>query len=332
MKKKKDKKFKILVTGGSGFIGAHLVNKLINLGHKVLNVDILRSQGGIAYINKKSKFINGDITDKKIINKIKEWKPQIIYHLAAQSAVEPAYDDPKFDILTNSYGTYLLCNLAKQIKVKKFIYTSSVAVYGSKKNEIINEKTSVNPDSIYGVSKYAGEMFVNQVLKNTVTDTIIFRLFNTYGPGENLKNQKKGMISIYSSYFWKNQPVLIKGSLKRFRDFVFIDDCVDILSKSLKLKISKIGVINLTFGDNYTVKNVIKLISKSFGRKKYKYKTTKGTPGDSFGFKASGAKLKKIFNVKSFKNLSKGLDIYYKWVKKVPNKGSIKNYHPLNLK
>ena len=72
----------------------------------------------------------------------------------------------------------------------------------------------IDPDSIYGVSKYAGELFVKQVLKNTSTKIIIFRLFNTYGPGENLKNQKKGMISIYSSYFWKNKPVLIKGSLK----------------------------------------------------------------------------------------------------------------------
>ena len=127
------KSLRVLVTGGSGFIGAHLTNNLINLGYKVLNVDILRSQGGIPYVNKKSKFIKGDIINKKTIEKIRKWKPEIIYHLAAQSAVEPAYDDPKFDILTNSYGTYLLCNLAKQIGVKKFIYTSSVAIYGNKK-------------------------------------------------------------------------------------------------------------------------------------------------------------------------------------------------------
>ncbi len=326
------KSLRVLVTGGSGFIGAHLTNNLINLGYKVLNVDILRSQGGIPYVNKKSKFIKGDIINKKTIEKIRKWKPEIIYHLAAQSAVEPAYDDPKFDILTNSYGTYLLCNLAKQIGVKKFIYTSSVAIYGNKKNEVINENTKIDPDSIYGVSKYAGELFVKQVLKNTSTKIIIFRLFNTYGPGENLKNQKKGMISIYSSYFWKNKPVLIKGSLKRFRDFVFIDDCIDILTKSLKVKMSKFEIFNLSFGDNYNVKKVIKLISESFGKKKFKYKLAKGTPGDSFGFNASGKKLKKIFKFKSYKKLSAGLKIYCEWIKKVPNKGKIERYHPLNLK
>ena len=96
----------------------------------------------------------------------------------------------------------MLCNLAKQIGVKKFIYTSSVAIYGNKKNEVINENTKIDPDSIYGVSKYAGELFVKQVLKNTSTKIIIFRLFNTYTI-ENLKNQKKGMISIIQVTFGK---------------------------------------------------------------------------------------------------------------------------------
>ena len=104
-------KYKILITGGSGFIGAHLTEKLISLGHNVLNVDVLKKQGGIPYVNRKGKFIRGSISNKKNIEKIKKWKPQIIYHLAAQSASETAYDDPKFDIITNCYGTYLISNL-----------------------------------------------------------------------------------------------------------------------------------------------------------------------------------------------------------------------------
>ena len=121
------KKYKILITGGAGFVGSHLTEKLVNLGHKVLVVDILKSQGGIPFINKKCKFIKGDISKISTLKKIKLWKPEIIYHLAAQSAVEPAYDDPKFDILTNTYGTFLICNLAKNLNIKKFIYTNSAA-------------------------------------------------------------------------------------------------------------------------------------------------------------------------------------------------------------
>ena len=109
-----------------------------------------------------------------------------------QSAVEPSYDDPKFDILTNTYGTYMLCVLAKNLKIKKFIYTSSAAAIGSNTKKIVNEKIKVNPDSLYGITKYNGEMLVKQILGSTKTQTTIFRLFNTYGPGEDLNNLKKG--------------------------------------------------------------------------------------------------------------------------------------------
>ena len=128
---------KILITGGTGFIGAHLTDRLISKRHKVLVVDTLKSLGGIHFINKKGKFIKGDIRKDTIIKRIKSWKPDIIYHLAAQSAGESAYDDPKSDLQNNAYGTYLLAEIARSIKVKLFIYASTVAIYGSNKN-IIN--------------------------------------------------------------------------------------------------------------------------------------------------------------------------------------------------
>ena len=324
-------KYKILITGGSGFIGAHLTEKLLSLGHKVLNVDLLRTQGGIPFVNKKSKFIKGSISNKRTILKIKKWKPQIIYHLAAQSASETAYDDPKFDILTNCYGTYLVSELAKKLKVKKFIYTSSVAVYGNSKNTL-EEDSKIDPDSIYGVSKYASELFIKQNLKGTSTEIIIFRVCNTYGPGENLNNQKKGMISIYSSYIWKKKPILIKGSLNRFRNFMYVDDCANILAKALKIKIkNNLEVINLSFGDKYKVKELIKLIIKASGKKSYKYHKLNQTPGDSFGFHASGKKLKKIFKLKSFKKLEEGLRCYFNWINKIPINSKLKKYHPYQI-
>lgn len=325
------KKYKILITGGSGFIGAHLTEKLLSLGHNVLNVDLLRNQGGIPFVNKNCKFIKGSISNKKIIEKIKKWKPQIIYHLAAQSASETAYDDPKFDILTNCYGTYLISELAKKLKVKKFIYTSSVAVYGGSK-DTLEENSEIDPDSIYGVSKHASELFIKQNLKSTSTEVIIFRICNTYGPGENLNNQKKGMISIYSSYIWKKKPILIKGSLNRFRDFIYIDDCTNILTRALNIKIkNSLEIINLSFGDKYKVSEIIKLLIKCSGKKKYKYNTTSQTPGDSFGFHASGKKLKRIFKLKNFKKLEDGLKNYFDWINKIPSNSKLKKFHPYQI-
>ena len=263
---------KILVTGGAGFIGAHLVKKLLEEKHKILIFDNLSTIGGIKYINKNCKFIKGNIENPKDVKKIAKWKPEIIFHLAAQSAGESAYSNPKNDYLSNGFGTYNLCVLAKKINIKHFIYTSSVAVYGSnRKKKKINEKTSIKPDSIYGISKYAGEMFINLELKKTKIKTTILRVFNTYGPGEDLNFLKKGMVSIYSSYVWRNKPLIVKGSLDRVRDITYIDDVVNVLCKTMHNKrLKKNELINLSSANSLTVKRLINEIILASKKKKYK--------------------------------------------------------------
>ena len=130
-----------------------------------------------------------------------------------------------------------------------------MAVYGTNK-KIIDEKTIIDPDSLYGISKFSGELFLKHTLKNTKVKTYIFRVFNTYGPGENLNNLKKGMVSIYCSFVWRKKPILIKGSIRRFRNFVYIDDCAEILTKSLdNKKLDKFEIFNLTSEKKYMSRN-----------------------------------------------------------------------------
>jgi UDP-glucose 4-epimerase len=322
---------KILVTGGAGFIGSHLVHKLIKNNYDVMVVDSLKTIGGIPYIHPKCSFVKGDILMPETLAKIKKWKPKIIYHLAAQSGGESAYDNPKFDYLTNGYGTYLLSKLAKEIKVKHFIYSSSVAVYGSNIKNQITEKSIIKPESIYGISKYAGEMFIKQVLHSTNVKTTIFRIFNTYGPGENLNFLKKGMVSIYCSYIWKNQPIIVKGSLKRFRNYQYIEDVVNILFETIKNKnLTKNEIFNLSSGVYTTVNSLIKLILKIKNKPNYKVIIKKqGTPGDSFGFHASNNYLKKKFNNYKFFSLEEGLINFFEWIDIVSCGKNLKHFHPL---
>lgn len=320
---------RILVTGGAGFIGAHLVKKLIDNKHKVIVIDSLETIGGIPYIHPKCKFIKANICDKKSLAKIEKWKPEIIYHLAAQSGGESAYDNPKKDYLSNGFGTYELCLLAKKLKVKKFIYTSSVAVYGSNTSKKILENTKINPDSIYGISKYVGEMFINQILKPTSIQTIIFRVFNTYGPGEDLNFLKKGMVSIYCSYIWKKKPILVKGSLKRFRNYQYINDVVSILLLSIdNPNLEKNEIFNLSTGKAVKVRDLIKLIFKINKLKNYKVIETKSTPGDSFGYDASNKYLKSKFRNFKFTTLQKGLELYFNWINTLPVINNLKHHHP----
>ena len=320
---------KILVTGGVGFIGAYLVKKLLEKKHKILIFDNLSTIGGIKYLNKDCKFIKGNLENPKDVKKIAKWKPEIIFHLAAQSAGESAYSDPKNDYLSNGFGTYNLCVLAKKINLKHFIYTSSVAVYGSNPKKKINEKTLIKPDSIYGVSKYVGEMFVNQELKKTKTKTTILRVFNTYGPGEDLNFLKKGMVSIYSSYVWRNKPIIVKGSLDRIRDITYIDDVVNLLYQTIdNKKLKKNEVINLSSANCLTVKKLINQIILASKKKNIKIIVTKGAPGDSKIFHSSNRKLLKLYPGFKFTTISEGLKKYFEWINNLPVVNNLDNYHP----
>ena len=320
---------KILVTGGVGFIGAYLVKKLLEKKHKILIFDNLSTIGGIKYLNRDCKFIKGNLENPKDVKKIAKWKPEIIFHLAAQSAGESAYSDPKNDYLSNGFGTYNLCVLAKKINLKHFIYTSSVAVYGSNPKKKINEKTLIKPDSIYGVSKYVGEMFVNQELKKSKTKTTILRVFNTYGPGEDLNFLKKGMVSIYSSYVWRNKPIIVKGSLDRIRDITYIDDVVNLLYQTIhNKKLKKNEVINLSSANCLTVKKLINQIILASKKKNVKIIVTKGTPGDSKIFHSSNRKLLKLYPGFKFTTINEGLKKYFEWINNLPVVNNLDNYHP----
>lgn len=317
---------KILITGGAGFIGAHLAN-ILNKNNKIMIVDNFENKGAIPYVKKTHKLIRGNILDKKVLNNIKLWKPDIIYHLAAQSGGEGAYDDPKKDFISNGFGTYLIANLAREINCKYFIYASSVAVYGTTKKKL-SENSKINPDSIYGISKYIGEMYINQILKKTKTKVRIFRIFNTYGPGENLENLKKGMVSIYCSFIWKKKPILVKGSLNRFRNLTYVFDCVNILAQSINnKKLKNFEILNLTNGKKVIVKDLIKTILKINNLKKWKVIKKKSTPGDSFGTSASNKKLKQKFNNYNFVSLNDGLRKYFEWIKVIDGK-KISDCHP----
>ena len=320
---------KILITGGAGFIGSHLANSL-KVKNKIMIVDNLEGKGGIPFIDKKNIFVKGNILEKKVLNRIKKWKPDVIYHLAAQSGGEGAYDDPEKDFNSNGFGTYLIADLAKKIKCKYFIYASSVAVYGSSKKRL-NEKSKIKPDSIYGISKYAGEMFVDQILKKTNTKLRIFRIFNTYGPGENLNNLKKGMVSIYCSYIWKKKPLVIKGSLDRYRNLTYISDCVEILSKSItNKKLGNFEIINLSHDKKIYVKDLIKQIFKVNKLKNWRIRIKNKTPGDSFGAITSNKYLKKKFINHKFVSLEEGLKRYFIWIYKVNKKNFYKS-HPYKI-
>lgn len=320
---------KVLVTGGAGFIGAYLVKKLIESGVSVTIVDCLKDVGGISYVHPEARFINADICSQALYLDLRNRGFDTVFHLAAQSAGEPSYDDPSYDIMTNSFGTYQIAKFCKETGVDRLIYTSTVAVYGNTKEGALAENSLIDPDSIYGVSKYSGEMYIKQLLKNSKTKYSIFRVFNTYGPGENLNFRKKGMVSIYISYLWKNEPIKVKGSLDRYRDFTYIDDTVDALLSCISNSRSFGETYNLSSGIKTEVRQLLDKILLAFGKSiDYDVLEQGGTPGDSFGFHSDVEKIQNQLNWSPKVDLDEGLSKYSQWVMKVPVKDKLGDYHP----
>ena len=275
-----------LITGGCGFIGQHLAGELIK---SKCNVDIIDLPGKNK--NKiKSKFIryfSGDIANKKFFRKFKK-KYDIAFHLAAQTSSRLSELDYLKDIKTNIIGSYNFCEWSRKNKPRRVVFTSSMSVYGKIANKVHEEKVC-DPKSIYGMSKLYSEKIFER-LKNYGIKVTVFRLFNIYGPGQDMENLDQGMFSIYLAQAIKNNKINITGSLNRYRDFVYINDTVKALL--INPKKSKNWVMNLGTGRKTKVKDIINLIKDSLSPRKIKINVKKAYFEDTWGSYANISKLK----------------------------------------
>ena len=205
----------ILVTGGCGFIGGNLVKKLKDLGHNVIVCDFKAKSPDYAY----------DISNYDMFKRITD-DIDLIYHIAGQSYGYRALMEPELDLDWNAKGTLNVCRFAKERGVKKIIYTSTMAVYGE--GDWFKETDELNPLSNYAISKLYGETCVKQFSQFGI-DYTIFRVFNTYGPGQNLTNGRQGVAAVFAQQVANGNKVDVTGSLQRYRDLTYIDDNVSAL-------------------------------------------------------------------------------------------------------
>ncbi|MBA1339377.1 MAG: UDP-glucose 4-epimerase [Pelagibacterales bacterium] len=300
----------ILITGVAGFIGSKVAARFKKENYNIFGVDDL-STGSLKNIPKGIKFIKADISNKKAINLLPKECYQIL-HLAGQSSGEISFEDPINDLNKNTSSTLNLIDYGIKKKVKLFLYASSMSVYGKLLKKKANEQDVCEPLSCYGVSKLTSEKYLKLFCKKL--PFIGLRMFNVYGPGQNMNNLKQGMVSIYLAQALKNKKIIIKGSLNRVRDFIFIDDVVDAWFKASLLKKNLNQNINIGSGIPTSVKELVELITHKI--KKTNFLIVKGTKGDQ-DFICSNNKLsKKIFNKKEFISLDLGLDKFIHFLNK----------------
>tara|TARA_B100001123_G_scaffold102168_1_gene118217 strand:+ start:208 stop:1137 length:930 start_codon:yes stop_codon:yes gene_type:complete len=293
-----------LVTGAAGFIGSALASKIIQEGSEVITVDNL-SSGFESSIPSEVKFIKGDCSDKKTLSKLKNYNFDAIFHIAGQSSGEVSFEDPEYDLKSNTLSTLLLLQLALEKKCKKFIYASSMSVYGDQDTLPVDEESPFNPISLYAVGKIASENYM-KIYSNYGIDCISLRLFNVYGPGQNLENLKQGMISIYLAQAIKDKRVVVKGSQNRFRDFIYIDDVIRVFAEAIKIELPSFDYFNVCTGKKTTVKEVLAQISDILPFD-ISLDSSQPSLGDQQGIFGNNKKLLKYFNIPEMLPLNEGL-------------------------
>ena len=302
-----------LVTGLAGFIGSNIAQRLIKDGHRVVGIDNMLT-GLKENIPSEAKFLKLDISKAKQLKVLDKFKFDAVLHLAAQTSAEISFGDPTKDLLINALGTLNLLEYCKDNKVKRFIYASSTSVYGDVDEKPVSINRPANPKSYYGITKLAGEHYVQSFSDRM--NTTSFRIFNVYGPGQNMGNLKQGMVSIYMYYFMKDKPVIVKGSKDRFRDFTYIDDIVDAWVKAIDAPKTYGKKYNLAAGKKTTVEKLLKQMALSWGKPMHPIEYVGGTPKDQFGSYADVKPVMKDLKRKPKVGLEEGLDNFVSWARK----------------
>lgn len=307
---------KVIITGGAGFIGSHIARRLRDTGYDVVIIDNLVT-GNINNIPHEVEFIEGDISKKKLIGSLPRKDVYAVLHLAAQSSGEISHEIPQLDLKVNTLGTLLLLQWCLKHCIPRFVYASSMAIYGDVTHNPVLETHPCNPLSFYGISKLSSEQYVQHFARGGL-NTTCFRMFSVYGPGQNMTNMKQGMVSIFLAYLMREEEIWVKGSKDRFRDFIYIDDVVDVWCSALENKKTYGKIYNLATGIKTTVGYLVHQEIELFGKdpKKYPVKFEGSTPADQFGLYADISLLNKDLSWKPKVSLENGLKRMISWVKK----------------
>jgi UDP-glucose 4-epimerase len=251
---------KSLVTGGAGFIGSNIVDKLLELGHEVIVIDNESSDAhDVFYWNPLADNYKLDVCDYDATRPLFD-NVDYVFHLAAEARIQPAIINPIKAVKTNTLGTATVLQCAREAKVKRVVYSSTSSGYGL--NDIPNVETQpddcLNP---YSISKISGEKLCSMYYKLFDLETVILRYFNVYGPREPMKGQYAPVIGIFKRQKEAGEPLTIVGDGEQRRDFTHVFDVANanILAATTKLASEFLGtVFNIGTGINYSVNEISK--------------------------------------------------------------------------
>ena len=256
---------KIIVTGGAGFIGSHIVDRLLSLGHKVVVIDNESSEvHNQFYFNNDATYYKLDIANYEDTRHLYD-DVDYVFHCAAESRIQPAIENPLLAVRTNTLGTATVLQCARESKVKRVMYSSTSSGYGLLNTPPLNEGMPDDCLNPYSVSKVSGEKLCKMYTDLFGLETVIFRYFNVYGPREPLKGPYAPVVGLFLRQAMKGEPLTIVGDGNQRRDFTHVDDVVEanILAMQCNDSWSPIfgKVYNVGTGRNHSVLELARMIS-----------------------------------------------------------------------
>jgi UDP-glucose 4-epimerase len=249
-----------LITGGAGFLGSALANRLSGDGHEVRVIDDL-STGEVERLDDKVLFTRGDVNDRpKLWTLLQD--VECVYHLAARVSVPQSVLYPREYNAVNVGGTVSVMEAMRDAGVKRVVLASSGAVYGEQSTQPLREHMVPNPDSPYAVSKLSAEYYVRTIGMLWGLETVALRIFNTYGPGQPLPASHPPVVSRFLKCASSGESIVIYGDGKQTRDYVYISDVIDALSAAAIAKTINQCVINIGSGGALSLNNLVEAVSQ----------------------------------------------------------------------
>ncbi len=302
----------VLITGGAGFIGSNLATEILKMEdlEKLTIIDNL-STGKLENIPKSDKieFIDGDISDKKILEKSFKDGFDYVFHLAAIASVKKSVIEPAKTHKINFDSTLNLLELIKkQREIKRFVFASSAAVYGNNPNLPCKEENRINPISPYGIDKYSSEQYAICYGNIFNVPFTIFRFFNVFGINQDPSSEYSGVISIFTNAFFLNEEpeITIYGDGSQTRDFIYIKDIITLLKSTMDSSEAEGKVLNACTGSEISIIEIVTLLERITGKKaKITYQNEReGDIKRSFG---DNSKIKELKILTNFTGIYDGL-------------------------
>lgn len=237
----------ILITGGAGFIGSHLVDALLAQGHAVRVLDNLSmgKRANLPLDNPRLHFIEGDVADAALVAQAVAGCASVV-HLAAVASVQASVDDPVSTHQSNFVGTLNVCEAMRLHGVRRVVYASSAAVYGNNgEGQAIDEDTPKAPLTPYAADKLAGEHYLDFYRRQHGIEPAIFRFFNIFGPRQDPSSPYSGVISIFTQRAQQGLPIRVFGDGEQTRDFFYIGDLLALLTQALAMPQVVVGAVNV---------------------------------------------------------------------------------------